>query len=254
MMISGPVTRYVLTAAMRDRLIPAIFILMAVSASLSIFLGGAAVVESGQFAAVFTAGSLRFVSTFGMILFVVFFIRRSFENKDVEYLLSRPVGRVSFILSHALAFSILAVITGLLATLCVIALVPHAYYGAALLWSVSLIAELVIMVNVALFFSMVLPSATTGVMATLALYMLARLMGELLGTLDKEAHSAIYMILGVVMQGVSLIVPRLDLMAQTSWLIYGEADISWLFILAQTVIYSGLVLAASIIDLSRRQF
>jgi hypothetical protein len=253
-MISGPVTRYVLTAAMRDRLIPAIFILMAVSASMSIFLGGAAVVEAGQFAAVFTAGSLRFVATFGMVLFVVFFIRRSFENKDVEYLLSRPVGRVRFILSHALAFSILALITGLLATLCVISLVPHAYYGAALMWSASLIAELIIMVNVALFFSMVLPSATTGVMATMALYMLARLMGELLGTLDKEGQSALYMIMGVVMQGVSLIVPRLDLMAQTSWLIYGEADISWLFILSQTVIYSGLVLAASIIDLSRRQF
>lgn len=254
MVVCWPIVRYVLTAAIRDRLIPSLFVILALCASISIFLGSAAVVESGQFAAVFAASSLRFAAVFGLCLFVVFFIRRSFENKDVEYLLSSPVGRSSFILSHAAAFCLLAVIMGCLVMAGVAALVPHDYWHAALLWGASLIVELLIMVNVALFFAMVLPSATTGVMATMGLYILARLTGELLGIVDHEPSSVIFMGLSFAMQLISLIVPRLDLMAQTSWLIYGEPSLGWFYIIGQAAVYSALVLTAAIVDLSRRQF
>jgi hypothetical protein len=203
---------------------------------------------------VFTAGALRMAGVLGLVLFVVFHVRRSFENKDVEYILSRPISRVSFILSHAAAFCFLAILTGLVIAFVVMGQMPHGLYGRIPIWAVSIIAEFVIMVNVALFFSMVLSSATTGVLASLALYMLARLMGELLGIADHEMDSHMLKILGVVMQGISLIVPRLDLMGQTSWLIYGDAGIGYGFILAQTAVYSGLVLSAAIVDLVRRQF
>jgi hypothetical protein len=253
-MISRPLISYVLLSAVRDRLIPSMLVALIVTASLCIVLGSAAVVEANQFAVVFAAGALRMAAVLGLTLFVVFHIRRSFENKDVEYILSRPIDRVSFILSHAAAFSFLAILTGLVVAFVVAGQMPPGLYGRIPIWMVSITAELVIMVNVALFFSMVLPSATTGVLATLALYMLARLMGELLGITDHEADTHMLKILGVIMQGISLIVPRLDLMAQTSWLIYGKAGIGYGFILIQTVIYSGLVLSAAAVDLVRRQF
>jgi hypothetical protein len=253
-MISFPLISYVLLAALRDRLLPALFVTMAVLASLCIFTGSAAVVEGGQFAVVFTAGALRFVSVLGLVLFVVFHIRRSFENKDVEYLLSRPVSRVSFILSHAVAFSLLAVITALIVVGVVMAFMPFGLIDRTMFWGASVAAELIIIVNVALFFSMVLPSATTGVLATLALYTLARMMGEILGIIDHDLVSHLMRGLGWIMQGVSLILPRLDLMGQTSWLVYGKPAITLGFIGAQTVIYTGLALMAAIIDLTRRQF
>ena len=180
-MLSIPLTRYVLTAAIRDRLIPVLLLVMIVGTCVSVFLGSAAIIEANKFAMVFTAGSVRFIGVLGLVLFVVFFVRRSFENKDVEYLLSRPISRVSFILSHALAFSLLAVVMAVVATFAVATLMPHFHLtSGGFLW-VSLLVEFVIMVNAALFFSMVLPSATTGVLATLGLYVLARMMGELLG-------------------------------------------------------------------------
>ncbi len=253
-MISWPLVRYALTAAFRDRLIPSLLAVMAIGACVSIVLGSAAIVESGQFAVVFIAGSLRFIAVLGLVLFVVFHLRRSFETKDVEYLLSRPVGRTAFILSHAAAFFVLAVVMACAVTGIVLIMTPPAYYPTAFLWGASVAAELVIMVSAALFFAMVLTSAASGVLATLGLYTLARLMGELLGTIEHDLSSRLMQILGVVMQAVSLIVPRLDLMAQTSWIVYGQADISLGFIALQAVIYSAFILAAASIDLNRRQF
>lgn len=255
-MISWPLIKYVLTAAKRDRLAFSLLLLMAVAASLSILMGSTAVVEKNNFAVVFMAGSLRFVTMLGLVLFVVSYIRRAFDTKDVEYLLSRPIGRVSFVLSHGVAFSILAALTGAVASLVVIGIAGN-LTDNIILWSASLIVELVIMVNAAMFFALVLPSTTMSALATLALYALARLMGELLGILDHATAQelAFLPVLSVVMQAVSLIVPRLDLLGQTSWLIYpDQSGVTGLFLLTQMVVYTALVMAASIVDLSRRQF
>ena len=253
-MISLPLVSYVLLAALRDRLIPALLSMLIVAASLSFIIGSAAVVESGQFALVYASGTLRFVGVFGLVLFVVFHMRRSFENRDVDYLLSRPIGRTSFVVSHAAAFSVLAIAMGIAVTLAVMGATPHSRYPALMLWGTSVVAEYLIMVNVALFFSMVLTTATTGVLATLALYGLARIMGELLGILAKDISSHWMYELGRSVKVIGLIVPRLDLMGQTSWLIYGDQTIGYGFIAVQVVVYIGLVLSATVVDLKRRQF
>jgi hypothetical protein len=52
-----------------------------------------------------------------------------------------------------------------------------------------------------------------------------------------------------------MLMPRLDLMTQTSWLIYGPGDvIDYAFIVMQALVFIALVLIASIIDLVRREF
>jgi len=105
---------YIFKAALRDRLMLSVFLMMGVGASLSIFLGSAAALEKDQFAIVFMAGSLRVASMVALILFVIFYVRRSFDGKDVEFILSKSVGRVSYILSHVAAFSVLAMFVSLL--------------------------------------------------------------------------------------------------------------------------------------------
>ena len=101
--MSLPLVKYVLTGAIRDRLVVAMVIALILSSSLAIFLGSSAVIEKDQFSIVFAAAGLRFISILGLVLFVVFFIRRSFEAKDIEFMLSRPIGRLVFIFSHALS-------------------------------------------------------------------------------------------------------------------------------------------------------
>ncbi len=255
-MFSWPLVTYVLMAALRDRLIISLIILVAVGTSLSVFIGSSAVVEKALFAAVYTASGLRFAGVAGLVLFVVFYMRRAFDTKDVEFLLARPLSRTAFLLSHAAAFSILAVFMAGAVVLAVMTLLPHDTGSDALiLWGASIAVEFVIMVNAALFFSMVLSSAVGGVLAAGGLYILARLMGEILGILGAAQLLPFYSLLSYGMKTVALIVPRLDLMGQTSWLLYGiDGGIGVLFVLMQGVIYSALLMCAALVDLTRRQF
>lgn len=247
--------KYVLTAALRDRLILSLIILLLLGSSLSVFLGSGAVTEQDYFSTVFAAGGLRFLGVCGLVLFVVFFMRRSFESRNVEYLLSRPIGRVQFLLSYAVAFSLLAILLGGAQAICLYAIGPHLFGSGHLLWVCSIMIENLIMVNTALFFSMFLSSAATGAMATLAFYVLARMMGQVLGIIDQGPEFYDLHILELAVQMVSAVTPRLDLMGQTSWLIYGpEQGISYLFIFAQGIVFSFLILIASMLDLMRRQF
>lgn len=253
-MFSWTVVRYVLTAAVRDRLILSFLLIAIVGASMSVFLGSAAITESDQFAVVFAGGVLRLFGMVGLVLFVVFYIRRAFDSKDVEILLSRPVSRVSFLLSHSAAFSILAFIVAVVVFLTVCAIAPNSLGAGHGLWAFSLLVEYIIIVNVALFFAMVLPNAAIGSMVVFALYLLSRIIGQVLGIIDAGIAVSGFDVLANAMHIISLIVPRLDLMAQTSWLIYGPDQIGYGFILFQGIAYTALVILAALVDLVKRQF
>ena len=204
---------------------------------------------------VFAGGGLRVAGVLGLTLFSIFHMRRSFESKDVEFLLSRPISRSGFLLSFAAAFSILAAITALMEGLCLYVLAPMHFDDGVVLWIASITVENIIMINVALFFAMILTSAAAGAMATFGLYVLARMMGEILGIVDTNTEFAWAKPLSYIMETISVIVPRLDLMGQTSWLIYGaQGDVSYGFLAAQGAVFSALVLTAAMIDLSRRKF
>ncbi len=253
--MSPTLVSYVLKAAVRDRIILSFFFILVVALSISMFLGSSAVTEKDQFAFVFLSSSLRIAGALGLVMFVIFYIRRAFDTKDVEYQLSRPVSRVSYIVSHAAAFSILALLIGGLVSGIVLAASIDYFSEAHLLWALSLLVEYTVMVNVALFFSMVLPSAPAGAIVTLAFYVLARMIGQLLGTAEATGGVEIMEVLAVLMNIISIIVPRLDLMAQSSWLVYGEVALSdVLFVVAQGLVFVFLVVLASIVDLVRKQF
>lgn len=255
--MNATLIKYVLTAARRDRFFLSVCAIMIVGSALSIFLSSAAVVEQGQFSIVYLASSLRILGLLGLILFVVFFIRRSFEARDVEYLLTRPVSRLSFILSHSAGFSILSLIIALALGVAL----SFISYGmgnlsGGLYWSAGLVCEYLLIVNVALFFSMVLSSPVAASLSSFGFYVLARLMGQLLyiaqhPTLEIPGSK----ILSGVFQVISTIIPRLDLMTQTGWLVYGVTEFKdIIFIAIQAVFFLLLVLIATLIDLRRRQF
>ncbi len=255
-MLSWTLVKYVMTAALRDRLMLVLALMVIVGGALSVFLGSSAVIEPDRFALVFAATGLRFAGAVGIILFIVFHIRRAFDSRDVEFLLSRPLSRTAFICSHALAFSLLALIVSGVVVVSIFAVSPHTAASGVILWAASLAAEFVIMANAALFFAMVLPSATAGALASIGLYVLARLMGELLGIVYTGSYSYGYRYLALSMKIVSLIIPRLDLMGQSSWLVYGthSSAVGIGYILAQGIVYSLLLASAALIDLVRRQF
>lgn len=256
-MISFPLAFYAVKASIRDKMVLAMLLALAITCSLSIFMGSNAVTEKDYFSIVFAASGIRMASVFGLIIFVIFFVRRSFDAKDIEFLLSRPISRVQLIVSYAIAFILLAFLIGAAQTLSLYFLADQNFSHGMLYWGISMILENIVMVSVAFFFSMILSSAATAAMACLGLYALARMMGQILGTLDAGVATALPMSEAIsgIMQAVSVVIPRLDLMAQSSWLIYGADSVDNLhLILIQSSIFVLLILVASALDLVRRQF
>lgn len=247
--------RYVLTAAIRDRFVIALLLGLIVSTSLSVFFASSSVTEQDQFTLVFTGGGLRVLGATGLVLFTVFFVRRCFEARDIEFLLARPISRTQLILSYSMAFSLMALTLGLVQGMCLYA-IGQQYFGiGGMMWTASLIVENIIIVNVAFFFALVLSSAVSGAMATLGFYVLARMMGQILGIIDVGSAGG-YKTLKLIMQVISSVIPRLDLMGQSSWLLYGppEQGGDWSFIVVQLISFVFLITIASLIDFLRREF
>ncbi len=253
--MSLSLVQYVLKAAIRDKLIWSMLILIILVCSMSIFMASSAITEQDQFLAVYASGSLRILTVLGLVVFVAFFVRRSFESKDVEFLLSRPISRAKLILSYALAFITLALTVSLASGLALYIMSPSLDIPSLTLWTASIIIETIIMVNMSFFFSMVISSAATAVMAVLAFYVLARMMGQILGILESGMAGSVAQGMEVAMKMVSSVTPRLDLMGQTSWLVYGpDPDVNLTLVAIQGGVFLFLVLTAALLDLVLRQF
>lgn len=274
LMMSGVLIRYVLTAAFRDRLMMTLALMILIGSALAGFMGSASITEGDSFALVFGSGGLRFLGVAGVILFCCFYIRRSFDSKEVEFLLSRPISRTCFLFSHAAAFSILSCFIALAIVLAVSA-VGRPDMTGLVVWGGSLAVEFAMMSVAALFFSMVLSSAAGSALATLGFYALARMIGTLLGIMAAPPENWFFAVIGSLMKLISIIIPRLDLMGQTTWLVYGvtgSGGIKFLptagsyahavieniglagFIGLQGIVFTALLLAAASYDFMRRQF
>ncbi len=248
-------------AAMRDRLVWGVVAVSILGVCLSVFSGAAAIVEQGQFVVTYMGGGLRIIALLGLTLFTIFFVRRSFDSRDVEFLLTRPISRPVFVGSHILAFSILA--AGVGAFIAAVTGLLSIHFGggqSVMMWSFGVAVELMVVTNTAFFFAMVLSSPVTAGLATFGFYILARLMGQLLAIFNHAPtpsgiqEYAMYG-LGQIVHVIAIVIPRLDLMVQTSWLIYGGGALSdWLFAVVQGAAFLLLIGVATLIDLRRRQF
>ena len=249
--------RYVLLTATRDRLFFGLLIGILAAAYISSVLGSTAMLEPEQMTLSFTAASARVIIMVGIIVFIGFHMRNAFDAKEIDVLLSRPISRTTLVLSYWLGFAAVA-------TLLVIPTVIMMYFVKVLsvtgflLWAVSLLLESLLVVSIALFASLTIRSGVGTVLASLAIYTLSRMMGFFINTTKSgilfEEHQ-VNVVSTTVMKGISVIVPRLDFFAKSSWLIYGPKSYDDLTLfLMQAAVFIPLLLAAAVIDFKRKQF
>ncbi len=247
------VIRLILLTALRDRLLTGMTILLAASTALSLFLGGTVVTEQFQLSLSFAAAIGRFILVLGLTVFAAFHIQALFESREVEAILARAISRGKFVLSYWLGLCVLAALmSGMFATVIV------AFAGGAtgaLVWAVSLVAECAIVMAVVVFAGLMLERATSTVMFTLGFYALARLMGYFVGIrITVEDASILTKVATRALDAALLFIPRLDLFAQTRWVVYGNAPAEWRFLGAEAPLFLLLVLGAAAFDLRRKQF
>jgi len=249
--------RFILLSALRDYLFLGLVIVIAVAATISAVLGSTAMVEKQAMTLVFSAASTRVILILGLVIFVAFHIRQAFDQKEIDVLLSRPLSRWKIMLSYWLGFSFVAFLL-VLAAAAILSFLPILNFDGYVLWITSLWIETLVMVAFALFSSFALSSAVSSVMVTMAFYVIGRMMAFFSLTSESRIlFDELWLnnLLRMVIEAVSAIIPRIDLMTQSEWMVYGvqhwnEVQIAGL----EALIAIPLLLCAATIDLMRKEF
>lgn len=252
------ILKYILLTAIRDWLYAGLFISLIAALGISSLLGSTSLVEKSQMTIVYMSGSSRLILALGIILFVCFHIHRSFENKEVEFILSKSIPRYKFICSYLLGFSLVTTLTIIPLTLIMILAGEVNKVGLGI-WILSLFLEINILVTFAILATLILRSIVSAILATIGFYILARMMGFFVLTIKiPEKISDINtakQFLQAVLKVLSTIFPRLDLFAKSDWLIYGIDNFANInLILLQSAIYIPLMIFMAFYDFNRKQF
>jgi len=214
-------------------------------------------VETEAMTVTYSAASARIILMIGLIVFISFHVRHAFDQKEIDVLVSRPLGRFQIVFSYWLGFSFVAFLL-VLATVTLMSFLPVTNMDGYIRWGVSLLCESWLVVAAALFSAFTLRSGVSAVLATMALYVLGRMMGFFLATTDTGLmfHDRwVNTLVEWSMEIISIIVPRLDFFSHSDWLVYGvlRTEEPKLAII-EALIYIPLLLSATTIDFMRREF
>jgi ABC-type transport system involved in multi-copper enzyme maturation permease subunit len=246
--------RITLLEAVRNRLLWLAAAIIVVALGLAQFLGQVAITESREIQTALLAAPLRVAAVFMVAVFVITSTVREFNDKVVELLLSLPAPRSFYFLGKFAGYAAVAAIVALLSAL---PLAPFAGAPGLVLWTASLFCELLIVAAVSLFCVLSFAQVVPAFAAVAGFYLLSRSMAAMqiiAGAPLQEPTFADRAVRGIV-ELIALVLPSLDHMTQTAWLLGPLPGASVLGgVLGQTSIYLLLICAASLFDLYRRNF
>ncbi|MBF0181825.1 MAG: hypothetical protein HQM03_17550 [Magnetococcales bacterium] len=245
-----------LRMALRERLARAMALMIALCWAATWFLASLLVSDETGPQAAMLGFLLRLGSVFLTIVTVTFSLTRDLQNRGLEMMLALPYPRGVIWLGKGVGFSLIA---SLLAILDVLALLPLAPPGQALLWGVAINAELWLMATLAMLLSLALRQAPLALTMTVALYLLGRSMHSLLLIARQSAEIAAEHWSAVVAQQlltvISWLLPDLERFTVTDWLLHHGGSLTALApILTETALYLALLIAVGHLELRRRAF
>jgi ABC-type Na+ efflux pump permease subunit len=250
-----PIARYTLLEALRNRLLWLALILVAAGLAFTQFLQQVAITESNQIQAALLAALVRAGSVFTLASFVVTSMVREFNDKVMELILSRPLRRSSYFFGKLAGYAALALALALISSL------PLALFAPAqqvAWWGLSLGCELLIVTAFSLFCVLSLTQVISALAAVAGFYLLSRSISALQimgGNPLSDVLTLGQQLVNFVIDAIAFLLPGLDRMTQTGWLIYSaptQAEI--VEVLVQTAVYLLLLCGAALFDLQRKNF
>ncbi len=218
-----------------------------------IFLGSNAVVENQEAKIVYTAGFSRVAIILGFITFVVFYIKRMFENHEIEVILSHSISRQKVLIAMFFAFSVSLFVLIFPIGLTLFLLKTNVLN--IIIWCFSVYFEGLILLSFTLCCSLIINSFVHSLSACFVMYLVGRVIGNFVAYLTISFSTDWRNLLGAILKILSLFIPRLDVFGKTSWLIYGDYTFNeiLLFIL-KTFVFCGIFLCIASIDLKKKDF
>ncbi|MBI1943642.1 MAG: ABC transporter permease subunit [Betaproteobacteria bacterium] len=246
------VARYAVIEALRSGLPWLAGACLLAALGLAGFLSRVAITEGAALQAATSAALLRACAVFLIAAHVVASVAREANDKGLELALALPISRPAYYLGKLLGFACCA---ALLATLFALPLLFWARPADLAAWWISLAAEAAMVAAAALFFASALSQTVAAIAAAAGLYLLARAMPAIQaiagGPLadDTLAGGAARW----VVDALALLLPRLDAVARSDWLLYGAPAADELALaLAGLALYGVLLAAAGLFDFARR--
>jgi ABC-type transport system involved in multi-copper enzyme maturation permease subunit len=220
----------------------------------ALFIGSNALVEEQQMKIVYTAAIGRVVTILGFIVFIVFYLKRLFDNREIEVILSRPISRTNIVFSMIIGLSFLFTLLSI-PMLLILVLFLKVNIVNALVWILTFIIEGLSVLSFTLFFSLLISSAVYSLLFSMILYLLCRIIGSFVVYLSFTVKGGFYQIAEFILKITSIFIPRFDLLAKTSWLLYGDYSFMELSLgCLQGLVFMGLMFFASVFDFKRKQF
>ena len=251
----GQIARMTLLEALRSRLGWLVVAIAVGALAAAQFLSQVSIIEADQVQAALMGALLRAAGVFLVATFVIASMVRESNDKIAELLLSQAVPRWKYVFSKLLGYGLVAC---LVAAGLSIPLAGIKFTSGVAFWGLSLACELLIVMSVSLFCVLSLTQMLPAFAATAGFYVLARSVDAMqaiatgpLGTGPGWVDATV----ASLVRGIALVMPGLDRFAQTRWLIDLPPNGAELGLMAlQTVFYLGLIGAASLFDLYRKNY
>lgn len=225
---------------------------IALGVALAAFLSQVAITESLSLQAALLAAVLRAAAVFLIAAQVAGSTLREINDKALELMLSLPLSRLVQYVGRLAGYAACSCVLALLFSLPMLFWAPP---SAVLHWGVSLALECTLVAAATLFFAMALAQLVPAIAAVAGLYLLARSMAAIQAIANQPAAegSLAHDLARWGVDAVAFLLPRLDAVTRTEWLLYGPpAPAAYLSALAGLVIYIALLVAAGLFDFYRR--
>ena len=220
---------------------------------LGAFLQQVALTERSAVQAVLLASVLRLGAAFVVAAFVVTSMSREASDKVTELLLAQPMPRSSYLLGKMAGYAAVTVAIAFVFALPLWLFVPA---SRAFLWGGSLACELLIVAVVSTFCVITLTQFLPAFAAAAGFYVLARSIEAIRALAASPVGGQSGWTDAVVrwsVDGIAILLPRLDRMTLTRWLVESPPSAGELGAIAvQTLVYVLLIGAAALFDLYRK--
>jgi len=225
---------------------------LALAVLLAAFLSQVALTEARALQLAVVAAVLRACAVFLIAVQVSASVMREVDDKGLELMLSLPLARSSHYLGRLAGYSVMAIV---LAFVFALPLLVWASPGVVALWAISLGLEGTLVAAAALFFAMTLAQPVPAIAATAGLYLLARSMAAIQaiagGPLVEPSLANQAARFGV--EAVALLLPRLDAVTSSDWLLYGAPGAAdFAATMGTLLVYTALLASAGLFDFYRR--
>jgi hypothetical protein len=251
-MPAATIARFVVLEARRSGLPWLVAASVAAGVGLAAFLSQVAVTESLALQTAIVAALLRACAVFLVAFQVITSTQREYDDKGLELMLSLSLSRHVYYLGRLTGFAACGAAISICFALPLFLWSPP---QAVLLWALSLCAETAMVAAAGMFFSVVLVQLVPAAAATAGLYLLARSISAIQaiagGPLAEP--SLPQQLARWCVDAVALLLPRLDAVTRTDWLIYGPPNSAhYAMAIAGLAVYGLLLVAAGLFDFHRR--